>query len=136
MLLCALLATGCKTSQSQNRDRHMNGYTVLSDVMLDGVSLVGAWYAVEVEGDRLTTRDLEDGTLETTLIVEPNGRAVLTGIDRREGDGPVTFVGLIRGNRITFREMDGAGTLYFSGRRLVLRDPNGRRTVYVRNMGR
>ena len=103
-----------------------------ADVVLDGVSLVGAWYAVERVGDVQATRDYEDGTLETTLLVEPNGRAVLTGIDRREGDGAVTFLGQITTNRLSFEGMDGAGTLFMNGRRLVLRDPSGRRTVFLR----
>lgn len=152
LLLAAVLvvASGCSSSRSLS-DR--TGDTVevvgtggsavtpsereveiaaLSDVTLDGTSLLGAWYAVEVVGDRRATRDLEDGTLEKTLLINPNGRAILTGVDRREGSGDATFSGQIDGNRITFVGMDGAGTLSMSGRRLLLRDPNGRSTVYVR----
>ncbi|NNF58402.1 MAG: hypothetical protein HKN04_09180 [Rhodothermaceae bacterium] len=103
-----------------------------SDVTLDGVSILGAWYAVEVIGDSDMSEDLRAGTLEMTLIVGPNGRATLTGNDRREGSGPVTFSGRITDNRIVFEGMDGAGTLLMNGRRLVLRDPRGRSTAYIR----
>ena len=103
-----------------------------SDVTLDGVSILGAWYAVEVIGDSDMSNDLRTGTLEMTLIVGPNGRATMTGTDRREGSGPVTFSGRITDNRILFDGMDGAGTLLMNGRRLVLRDPRGRSTAYIR----
>jgi hypothetical protein len=100
---------------------------------VDGVSVLGAWTAVEVVGDAQATRDLSDGTLEQTLIVSSNGRAVLTGVDHRAGSGPVTFNGRITGSRIAFTGMEGAGTLLMSGRRLLLRDPSGRSTVFERN---
>ena len=106
--------------------------TLRGDVMVDGRSILGAWYAVEVVGDATATRDLESGTMEQTLIVSSNGRAILTGIDRREGGDPVAFTGQVRGSSIRFAAMEGAGTLLMSGRRLVLRDPNGRSTVFVR----
>ena len=104
-----------------------------SDVRLDGVSILGGWYAVEVLDDPAATRDLEAGTLEMTLLVGPNGRATLTGHDRREGEGPVTFSGRITDNKIAFEGMEGAGTLLLNGRRLILRDPRGRSTAYVRS---
>lgn len=100
--------------------------------MVDGTSILGAWSAVEVVGDALATRDLADGTMEQTLIVGSNGRAVLTGVDHRAGGTPVAFTGRITGNRIQFAGMEGAGVLLMSGRRLILRAPTGRSTVFAR----
>ena len=101
------------------------------DVTIEGVSILGTWYAVQVLDDAQTTRDLEVGTMEMTLLVQPNGRSILTGVDRREGSGLVSFPGIVEGNRISFEGMDGSGTLSMSGRRLILLDPRGRSTVYV-----
>lgn len=102
------------------------------DVTLDGVSILGAWYAVEVVGDPQATDDLADGTMEQTLIVRSNGRTVLTGVDRRAGGSPVSFNGRVTGSRVQFTGMEGAGTLLMSGRRLLLRSPDGRSTVFER----
>jgi len=73
--------------------------------------------------------------MEMTLLIQPNGRSTLTGADRREGSGQVSFTGIIEGNSISFDGMDGSGTLSMSGRRLILRDPRGRSTVYEQDGG-
>lgn len=105
------------------------------DVTIDGTSIVGTWYATEILEDAAATRDLEEGTMEMTLLVQPNGRATLTGVDRREGSGRVSFTGIIENHRISFDGMDGSGTLSMSGRRLILQDPRGRSTVYIQASG-
>ncbi len=105
------------------------------DVTIEGTSIVGTWFAVEVLEDAAATRDLEVGTMEMTLLVQPNGRSTLTGVDRREGSGRVSFTGIIEGHRISFDGMDGSGTLSMSGRRLILQDPRGRSTVYIQGSG-
>ena len=83
-LLAGLIAfaIGCGGSAPRDAARGMVG----SDVVLDGVSILGAWEAVEVLNDPAATRDLESGALEMTLLIMPNGRATLTGNDHREGD--------------------------------------------------
>lgn len=107
----------------------------MRDVMIEGVSILGTWYAVEVLEDTDATRDLDAGAMEMTLLVQPNGRSTLTGFDRRQGSGLVSFTGIIEGNRISFDGMDGQGTLSLSGRRLILEDPRGRSTVYEQGSG-
>lgn len=107
----------------------------ISDVTIEGVSILGAWHALEVQGDAVATRDLQDGTMKMTLLVQPNGRATLAGIDNREGTGEaVRFDGQISGNRLALDGLPGAATLFMSGRRLVLRDPRGKSTVYIRGV--
>ena len=130
LLAVAALAAGCQTTQP--RDPEPTGAALRADVMVDGTSILGAWHAVEVVGNATATRDLAEGVMEQTLIVRSNGRATLTGVDHRAGGDPVAFSGRVTGNRIQFAEMEGAGTLIMSGRRLLLRDPNGRSTVFVR----
>jgi hypothetical protein len=132
LLVLAASAVGCRTTQPSD-----GGPTVAArgDVTVDGVSVLGAWTAVEVVGDAQATRDLEDGTMEQTLLVGSNGRVTLTGVDRREGSGPVSFSGRVTGSRVQFTGMEGAGVLLMSGRRLILRDPGGRSTVFVRASG-
>ena len=127
LLTVLALAAGCQATRPQN-----TGVATRGDVMVDGTSILGAWNAVEVVGNATATRDLAEGVMEQTLIVRSNGRATLTGVDRREGGEPVAFSGRVTGNRIQFSGMEGAGTLIMSGRRLLLRDPNGRSTVFVR----
>ena len=144
-LAIALLATGCSQTQEltsrpppapalvvNTPDEQGAGFR---DVTLEGISILGTWYAVEVLEDAEATRDLEVGTMEMTLLVQPNGRSTLTGVDRREGSGRVSFTGIIEGNSISFDGMDGSGTLSMSGRRLILRDPRGRSTVYEQGGG-
>lgn len=107
----------------------------LSDVTIDGISILGAWHALEVVGDETATRDLQDGTMKMSLLVHPNGRVALAGIDNREGSGRnVRFDGRIDGNQLELEGLDGNATLFMSGRRLILRDPRGRSTVYIRGV--
>lgn len=138
----ALLVVGCSQTQpvaeqsappgtASVNNPPPGGGAGIRDVTIQGVSILGTWYAVEVLEDAGATHDLELGTMEMTLLVQPNGRSTLTGVDRREGDGRVSFNGIIEGTRISFDGMDGNGTLSMSGRRLILRDPRGRSTVYV-----
>ena len=148
LLTLVILATGCRTTRPLSGDvspppgpggggagEADTTTKARGDVTVDGVSILGAWHAVEVIGNAQATRDLEEGRMEQTLIVSSNGRAVLTGVDRREGEGPVAFNGRITGSRVQFAGMEGSGTLIMSGRRLVLSDPTGRRTVFVRGGG-
>ncbi len=136
----ALLAAGCRTTRPDGQSPGAAGEDTtdsrggaMRDVTVDGVSILCAWYAVEVVGDARATRDLAAGTLEQTLIVSSNGRAALTGMDRRAGGSPVTFSGRITGSRVRFTGMEGDGTLLLSGRRLTLRDPRGLSTIFVRS---
>jgi hypothetical protein len=135
LLVFAALAGGCSTTRTSSTGEGEPTVTARGDVTVDGVSVLGAWRAVEVVGDAQATRDLQNGTMEQTLLVGSNGRATLTGVDRREGGGPVSFSGRITGSRVTFAGMEGAGTLVMSGHQLVLRDPGGRSTVFVRSGG-
>ena len=104
-LAIALLATGCSQTQELTGrpppppapvvdapDEHGAGFR---DVTLEAVSILGTWYAVEVLEDEEATRDLEVGMMEMTLLVLPGGRSTLTGVDRREGSGRVSFTGII-----------------------------------------
>ena len=144
-LAIALLATGCSQTQELTGrpppppapvvdapDEHGAGFR---DVTLEAVSILGTWYAVEVLEDEEATRDLEVGMMEMTLLVLPGGRSTLTGVDRREGSGRVSFTGIIEENSISFDGMEGDGTLSLSGRHLILRDPRGRSTVYEQGGG-
>ena len=106
-----------------------------ADVRIDGVSVVGAWRAVAVQGDAEATRDLESGTLQTTLTIAPGGGATLTGVDRRAGGEPVTLRGRVEGRRLAFEGRPSSGILRVEGRRLLLEDPFGRTTVYARVSG-
>lgn len=103
------------------------------DVVVDGVSVVGRWRAVEVADDPQATRDLRDGTLEIVLVVNPTGHAILRGADRRDGGGtPAAYSGRLDGDRLALRGLPGAAHVAVWGRHLVLDDPRGRRTVFVR----
>ena len=110
------------------------------DVVIGGRSVVGRWLALRVEGDRRATRDLADETLVKVLVINPGGFATLRGIDRRAGAAPEVFVGDVirtRGSAaaLAFDGLDGAAGLALEGRRLVLTDPLGRRTVFLRLVG-
>ena len=148
-LAIALLATGCSQTQgfadraappppatpAPVAEAPEEGGAGFRDVTLEGVSILGAWYAVQVLEDAEATRDLEVGTMEMTLLVLPGGRSTLTGEDRRLGSGRVSFTGIIEGNHISFDGIEGDGTLSMSGRHLILRDPRGRSTVYMQGSG-
>ncbi len=146
-LAVALLATGCSQTQELTgrpppppapilvADTPDEPGAAFRDVTLEGVSILGTWYAVQVLEDAEATRDLEVGTMEMTLLVLPGGRSTLTGVDRREGSGRISFTGIIEENSISFDGMEGDGTLSLSGRHLILRDPRGRSTVYEQGGG-
>ncbi len=145
-LVLALLLVGCSQTRqipspgsastpAPTPSPTEEGGSAMRDVMIEGVSILGTWYAVEVLEDTDATRDLDAGAMEMTLLVQPNGRSTLTGFDRRQGSGLVSFTGIIEGNRISFDGMDGQGTLSLSGRRLILEDPRGRSTVYEQGSG-
>lgn len=139
------LAAGCMTPEPASRPAHTEPAarpasparpapaSTAADVRLGGISLVGTWAAVVVRGDAAATRDLERGLLEQTLIIRPGGHAILTGADRREGSGaPLAFGGEVRGDRLAFAGMPGAGRLQVQGHRLLLHDPRGRTTEFAR----
>ncbi|MDX1438921.1 MAG: hypothetical protein R3284_03360 [Rubricoccaceae bacterium] len=133
--------TGTVTDGARGGDRDMvspaaaeSSQSELADVMIDGVSVLGAWNALEIIGDEQATADLNSGIMKMTLLIQPNGRATLTGIDNREGTGNVRFNGRISGNQLALDGLEGSATLFMSGRRLILRDPRGRSTVYIRGV--
>ncbi|NNF58403.1 MAG: hypothetical protein HKN04_09185 [Rhodothermaceae bacterium] len=106
------------------------GGGAFGDVTLDGTSILGAWRAVEVIGRRQDTRALETGATELMLIVAPNGRATLTG--KSSSQDSFTRSGRITENYLTFAGIEGAALLLLNGPRLVVREPDGRSTAFVR----
>ena len=102
------------------------------DVVVGGRSVVGRWLALEVEGDARASRDLADETLVKVLVVNPGGRAILRGVDRRVDAAPEVFLGSLADGDLAFDGLDGAARLELDGRRLVLTDPRGRRTRFLR----
>ena len=106
------------------------------DVVVGGRSVVGRWLALAVEGDARATRDLTDETLVKVLVVNPGGHAILRGVDRRADAAPEVFTGAIEGGELAFDGLPGAARLELDGRRLVLADPLGRRTRFLRLVDR
>ena len=106
------------------------------DVVVGGRSVVGRWLALEVEGDARASRDLADETLVKILTLNPGRRAILRGVDRRAGSAPEVFVGEVVPDgtraRLALDGLRGDARLELAGRRLVLTDPRGRRTVFLR----
>ena len=95
--------------------------------------LVGRWIAVDVVGDAEATRDLRRGTLEKTLVVNPGGHVLLRGVDRVRGRGAAeSFSGRLVGEALRFDRLPGAASLTVAGTRLLLTDPTGRVTRFVR----
>jgi hypothetical protein len=104
------------------------------DVSLAGQSVVGRWLALDVVGDAEATRDLASGALEKTLVVNPGGQVILRGVDRVRGRGAAaSFSGRLFGETVAFRDLPGTARLAFDGRRLVLTDPAGRQTRFIRS---
>lgn len=104
------------------------------DVVVDGVSILGAWSAVGALDEPDVDDDLRSGMLTETLVVNPRGRAVLSGEDRRAETGLQRFEGRISGNRLTFDALPGTATIAVrNDGRLVITDPRGNRTVYERD---
>ena len=94
---------------------------------------VGRWIAVDVVGDAEASRDLAQGALEKVLVVNPGGHVTLRGVDHRRSADPVAFTGTLVGRVLTFAELPGAAILAREGTRLVLIDPSGRQTRFVRD---
>ena len=94
---------------------------------------VGRWIAVDVVDDADQTADLRRGVLEKTLVINPGGHVILRGVDRAPGGGTAAFTGRLIGRVVTFAELPGAAYLAREGTRLVLIDPTGRRTRFVRD---
>ena len=107
-----------------------SGGAALGDVTLEGISILGAWQAVEVIGSTRDTRALESGTAALMLIIAPNGRATLTGKSDREGS--FTRSGRITENYLALTGIEGRALLLLNGPRLVVREPDGRSTAFVR----
>lgn len=104
------------------------------DVVLDGVSLLGAWDAVGAPDQPDIDADLRNGILSRSLIFNPGHRVTLAGVDRRAGGQRVTYEGRLEGREVTFEGLPGRARLEV--RRdgtLVLTDPGGNRTVYRRS---
>jgi hypothetical protein len=135
LLTLALLAAGCASSRTDapKGDPMEREEIVERDVILDGVSLLGVWNAVGALDEPDVDSDLRSGVLTETLVVNPRGRATLTGVDERAGTGRVSLDGRISGDRLTFDDLPGAATIGLrSDGRIVVTDPRGRRTVYER----
>lgn len=99
----------------------------------DGLPLVGRWLALEVRGDSAATADLARGRLEMILVVHPGGRALLRGRDHAQDAGrPAQFIGRVDGGSLRLDDLPGEARLRAEGRRLVVTDPRGTETVYLR----
>ena len=94
---------------------------------------VGRWIAVDVLGDDAQTRDIRTGVLEKTLVINPGGHVILRGVDRAPGGGTASYTGTLVGRVLTFAELPGAAILAHEGTRLILIDPSGRQTRFVRD---
>lgn len=100
---------------------------------VDGVPVVGRWLALRVVGDEAATADLTFGRLDKVLVVQPGGAVTLRGTDRVMGQGrDAQFTGRLTGSRLRFADLPGTATLRVEGHRLVVRDPRGVETVYLR----
>lgn len=102
------------------------------DQRTDAVA-VGRWIAVEVRGDAEASEDLRRGRLEKVLVVNPGGHVILRGVDRVRGGGAASsFSGHLSGDAVTFADLPGVARLALDGRRLVMTDPAGRQTHFIR----
>lgn len=136
-----LFATGCASTSgtsssdsSSSRDPMMRPEIVERDVIVDGVSILGVWNAVGALDEPDVDDDLRRGILTETLVVNPRGRAVLSGEDDRADTDLQRFEGQIDGNRLAFDGLPGVATLAVrSDGRILMTDPRGRRTVYERD---
>lgn len=133
ILLLALTASSSAQTALRLADAPAAPPTAERDVVLGGVSVVGRWHAVEVDGDARATADLARGTLTTVLVINPTGHVILRGTDTRQGRGaPASFSGYVANGRLRFSGLEGEALLERTGRTLYLIDPRGRRTVFVR----
>ena len=94
---------------------------------------IGRWIAVDVLGDEAQTRDIRTGVLEKTLVVNPGGHVILRGVDRAPGGGTASYSGTLVGRVLTFADLPGAAILAHEGTRLILIDPSGRQTRFIRD---
>jgi hypothetical protein len=125
-LLAALLLAGCAPTAP-------TAPTAASDVVLDGVSVLGAWEAIGAPDQPEVDSDLRSGQLTRMLVINPYGRVTLSGEDRRAGTGRTSYEGRLRGRSLTFEGLPGTATLEArTNNRLVLTDPGNNRTVYRR----
>ncbi|MDX1530703.1 MAG: hypothetical protein R3362_04185 [Rhodothermales bacterium] len=131
VLLVGLVALpGCASPEPAARTEP----TGQRDVVVDGTSVLGRWEAVGALDEPDVDEDLRRGLLTETLIFDPYGRVTLSGEDRREGAGPVSYYGQIEGRTVSFDELPGRATVEVrSDGRLILTDPRGNRTVYERD---
>ncbi len=103
------------------------------DVVIDGVSVLGAWEAVGAPDQAGVDADLRNGALTRRLVFNPYGRVTLSGEDRRAGTGLTAFRGRVSGRTVTFEGLDGTARVATrTDGTLVLTDPGGNRTVYRR----
>jgi hypothetical protein len=125
-LLAALLLAACAPTAP-------TAPTAASDVVLDGISVLGAWEAIGAPDQPEVDSDLRNGQLTRMLVINPYGRVTLSGEDRRAGTGRTSFEGRLRGRSLTFEGLPGTATLEArTSNRLVLTDPGKNRTVYRR----
>lgn len=109
------------------------GWPAAAAQAVDGVPVVGRWLALAVVGDAAATADLTFGRLEKVLVVQPGGMVTLRGTDRVLGQGrDAQFTGRLTGARLRFADLPGTATLRVDGRRLVVTDPRGVETLYLR----
>ena len=100
---------------------------------VDGLPLSGRWLAFEVLGDENATDDLARGRLEKVLVVHPGGRALLRGTDHAQDAGrPQQYIGHVADGALRLDDLPGEARLRAEGRRLVMVDPRGVETVYLR----
>lgn len=132
-LLLTLPLAGCATTGASGGDPTQRDEIVERDVIVDGVSILGVWNAVGALDEPDVDNDLRSGMLTETLVVNPRGRATLSGEDHRTGAGRQSFEGRITGSRIAFDGLPGTATIDIrNDGRIVVTDPRGRRTVYER----
>lgn len=126
VLLVALLIVGCAPAAP-------TAPTAESDVRLGNISILGAWDATGAPDQPDVDSDLRSGTLTRMLVFNPYGRVTLSGTDRREGTGRISFEGRVRGDRVTFDDLPGTARLALrNNRTLEMTDPQGNRTIYRR----
>ena len=135
-LLLALPLAGCASTTptgTPGGDPTQRDEIVERDVVVDGVSILGVWNAVGALDEPDVDDDLRSGMLTEMLVVNPRGRATLTGEDRRAESGRQTFEGRISGNELAFDGLPGRAIIDVrNDGRIVVTDPRGRRTVYER----
>ena len=130
---CATQSSTVQTGGTSGGDPMQRPEIVERDVIVDGVSLLGVWKAIGALDEPEVDDDLRRGLMTETLVVNPRGRAVLSGEDDRAAAGHLSYEGQISGNLLAFRDLDGAARLNVrSDGRLIVTDPLGRRTVYER----